>query len=119
MRTEIRFQSLTADPELRGHVQRRIRFALSRFSSRLDRVIVRLEDVNGPRGGVDKVCRIRILGRGFPETLIEERGGDIEGTVDRAADRAGRTVGRALDRSIEVSAADRRMSRESGARLDR
>lgn len=39
---------------LRQYVERRLRFALGRFAHRLDQLQVRLEDVNGPRGGLDQ-----------------------------------------------------------------
>jgi hypothetical protein len=40
---------------LPDHIERRLRFALARFGSRVERVIVFLHDRNGPRGGIDKV----------------------------------------------------------------
>ena len=44
--------------DLPEHIERRLRFALARFGNRVERVIVFLQDRNGPKGGIDKVCRI-------------------------------------------------------------
>ena len=56
-------------PELTAHVERRLRFALTRFSGRIGRVNVFLTDQNGPRGGIDKTCRIvvRLRDGNWPE----------------------------------------------------
>lgn len=39
-------------------VEQRVRFVLRRISSTIARVQVQLSDVNGPRGGTDKHCRL-------------------------------------------------------------
>ena len=58
--------------ELRRLLERRLSFALSRFDSRIRKTTVVLEDVNGPRGGMDKSCRIAVvLDRA---SYLEERG---------------------------------------------
>ena len=44
--------------ELREFVQRKLAFALSRFADRVQSVDVLLDDVNGPRGGIDQRCRL-------------------------------------------------------------
>jgi len=59
---------------------------------------VRLSDVNGPRGGVDKCCRIQIILKGLPDVVIEDVEADLYVAIDRATERAGRTVVRKVDR---------------------
>jgi ribosome-associated translation inhibitor RaiA len=97
MRLAIRSRGLELTDELRDHVTRRLSFTLSRISDRLRRVDVTVADINGPKGGVDKICRVRILGPGLGELVIEERDSDITVAVDVAASRAARSVLRALD----------------------
>jgi ribosome-associated translation inhibitor RaiA len=94
----IRARGLELTEELREHVTRRISFAVSRVSPLLQRVDVTLDDVNGPKGGVDKVCRVRARGPGLRAVVIEERASDVTVAVDRACDR----LGRALVRAVEV-----------------
>lgn len=49
----------TVDPAaFREHASRRLFFALRRFEDRVRRVTVRLEDLNGPKRGVDSRCAI-------------------------------------------------------------
>jgi hypothetical protein len=45
---------------LRAHVQQRIEHAFKRIGRRIRHVDVYLNDVNGPRGGPDKRCVIKI-----------------------------------------------------------
>ena len=97
MRLDIRGRHLTLTPALLDRVTRRLRFALGRFDRRVGRVSVRLGDVNGPRGGVDKSCTVHLHAAGRSIT-IEERDRDMYAAIDRAAERAGRAVERALAR---------------------
>jgi ribosome-associated translation inhibitor RaiA len=80
------------------HVRRRLGFALDRFSPRLLAVAVRVDDLNGPRGGSDKLCRIRVRLRGTNEVLAEDRSPDVFAALDRAADRVRFAVARAVER---------------------
>jgi hypothetical protein len=39
---------------LRIHAERRLHFSLSNYDERIQRVVLRLSDINGPRGGADE-----------------------------------------------------------------
>ena len=84
---------------LSDHTTRRLRFGLTRHSDRIQRVVVRLGDKNGPRGGVDKFCRIQVYLIDAPVAVVEDIGVDMYAVIDRAADRVGRVVVKHLDRS--------------------
>ena len=98
MNVEIRGIDLEPTGAIRDHISRRLAFALSRFSGRLKDVEVRLRDENGPKGGLDKVCRIKATLHGLPTLVVEAVGSDLYATIDTAADRAGRALGRSLRR---------------------
>ena len=101
MRIDIRTRSLKMTKSLSEHVHRRIRFALGRFEQRLMSVRVWLGDLNGPKGGVDKHCKVLVGIRPSLRVVIEERDTDLEAAVNRAMDRAGRTVARRLDQIMD------------------
>jgi hypothetical protein len=42
--------------------------------SRMERVFVRFEDLNGPKGGDDTACRIQVALSGQPPLVVEARG---------------------------------------------
>jgi putative sigma-54 modulation protein len=86
---------------LESYVERAVLFSLGRFARRIRKIVVRLLDVNGPRGGPDKQCRIQVdLGR-LGTSMVAEVDPRIETAVDLAADRAGRTIVRRVDRRLE------------------
>lgn len=87
---------------LRDHIDVRLRFALARFGSRVERVTVFLHDRNGPKGGVDKVCRIMAKVRGCGEIVAAVVDTEWPVAVDRASTRIGHTVSRQLARVREI-----------------
>ena len=87
---------------LREHGERRLRFALDRFVPRIADVHVRLADVNGPRGGVDKQCRLDVLGLPSWRIQVQSEGPTFYEAIDAAAARAGRSVARLLSRMAET-----------------
>jgi ribosomal subunit interface protein len=96
--------------ELREHIDRRLQFALGKFDPEIERVDVGLSDVNGPKGGQDKHCRIVAKTRGFGSVVVEDADGDFYAVVSRAADRLGHTIGRTLDKKRNPKGARRRSS---------
>lgn len=99
-------------PELTSHVERRLRFALTRFSGRIGRVNVFLADQNGPRGGIDKTCRIVVRLNDGGDVVAEVSDVNWEVAVDRATTRIGHSTGRELARRR----AGRRIGRPESAR---
>lgn len=85
---------LTAD--LKDYVRRRVHFALGRFSGKIRSVSIRLVDVNGPRGGVDKGCDIRVNVLHRQDVIVRERQANIRAAVALAVERADRAVQRQL-----------------------
>ncbi len=98
MHVEIRAKNLRLHGTAREEMERQVRFALSRFAGRISLVTVGLSDLNGPRRGADKLCRlvVRLIRAG--KVTIEEINANVAAAVGLAADRAGRTVGRELHR---------------------
>ena len=102
MRLQIRAKNFRLHKAAREAMEERIRFALSRFIGRISLVTVGLADLNGPRRGTDKQCRlvVRLIRAG--KVTIEETHANVVAAVAVAADRAGRSVGRELRRHRDV-----------------
>ena len=98
MAIELRVRNGQVTPELRNQDDRRLGFALGRFGDRVGRVTVSLEDLNGPRGGMDQPCRIEV-GMG-PSGKVKAEATDVEvaAAVNRAAERIARRVWNEFDR---------------------
>jgi putative sigma-54 modulation protein len=98
MQIDIQALNFSLTRALEKYIQRRLSFALSNKDDHIQRVVVRLSDINGPRGGADKCCHIQVVLPQLADVVIEDTEVDLYSAVDRAADRAGRTVGRKLAR---------------------
>ncbi len=99
MKIEVRFRGLESSDALREHAARQIHFHLSRFGNDVTAVLVRIADVNGPKGGIDKRCQISVHGTRFGSATLDEMSGDVYSAVDMAVQRIGRSIGRELDRA--------------------
>lgn len=95
---------------LPDHIERRLQFALGRFSGRIGKIFVFLHDRNGPRGGVDKLCRILVKVRGCGVVVAAVADSDWVTAVDRATTRIGQTVARHVERMHDHHHARHRQS---------
>lgn len=101
MKVEIRVHGLESTQGLRTHAEKRLRFGLDWARHEVRKVIFRFSDINGPRGGNDKRCQLRIPLTGMRDIVIEDTAEDIHVAIDRAIDRAARTLARRLSRRRE------------------
>lgn len=89
MRIEIVSPSMELDGDLRQWAERHVAFAIGRFAERVRRVRIMLSDINGPRGGLDKECRVTAqLTCGEPlvaEVLDSDPGAALARAIDRIA----------------------------------
>ena len=114
MQIEIQSPKLDISPAHRDLVRRRAGFALSRLGPRVERVEVRFEDVNGTRGGVDKLCRVMVtLARG-PAKVVEDRDADLATLIDRVLARAGRAAAKHVEREVGAAGLRRGSAPEFG-----
>jgi hypothetical protein len=51
----------------------RLSATLRGIDTRVERVVVRFEDLNGPKGGADTACRIQLVLSGRPVLVVEAR----------------------------------------------
>lgn len=79
----------------RSYVERRLRFALARFGTRVGQIAVHL----GTDGRAEKHCRIGAEVLPFGHVDVEEHDADLFVAVDRATGRVGRLFGRELERA--------------------
>jgi ribosomal subunit interface protein len=98
MKIDMRGHRIDLTDTLRTYIERRLRSALGRFGTRITAVTVTLEDLNGPRGGVDKQCRITVALASAGHLRVEVLDAEVTPAVDQAADRIGRTVAREFER---------------------
>lgn len=98
MKLDIRSPNLLVSEALREHTTRNLRFSLGRWAPQIERVVVTVADINGPRGGLDKRCGVRVVGRDGWLVTITHTERSCEAAVSHAVSRAARTVARRIDR---------------------
>ena len=93
--------------ELQNHIDRRLSYALGRFDGKIGRISIRVEDLNGPKGGVDQHCRIEA--NLIPSGKVMAEATDVEDVlaVNRAIERLARQIRNEFER--------RRTRRKRGA----
>lgn len=102
MKIDIQSRRFSVTDGLRQHVVRRIEYALRSYRIWVERVEVQLGDINGPRGGADKFCRVLVRLPHLPALVIRDLGGDLYAVISSAAERAGQTVGRRMAHRIRT-----------------
>ena len=85
----------TLDSTLIELAKLRFGTALGRFATRIHSLVIRIGDINGPKGGADKRCVVQVrLTSPRRIAIIEDIDPSAAAAISRAANRAGRTVAR-------------------------
>src|SRR3954470_23274668 len=98
MRLDIVGRSFALTDAIVGHVTGRVRAAFGAAAGQVGVVSVRLSDINGARGGVDKRCRLVVGLRNLRTVVVEAVHADLYAAVDEAAGRAKEAVRRHVKR---------------------
>ena len=102
MELEVRIEGTDAADAVRRYTARRMHFALGRFAARVGRIVVRISDVNGPRGGVDQCCHIRAELLPSGRVVLQQVDADLFTAIDRASERVVQAFRRDIQRTREA-----------------
>jgi putative sigma-54 modulation protein len=95
---EIRTQQMAPTTAMRNFVNRRARTALGRYGRDVSSATLRLDDVNGPRGGNDKRCLLAIAGSRLGLLVVEATHSNFYTAVSRVMRRASEALRRTIGR---------------------
>lgn len=98
MQLKVHGQNIELTDAISSHVQTRFTAALDKHDRQVDDVTVRLQDLNGPKGGVDMRCHATIHLRWGNPVIVEQVGEDMYAAISVAADRAKDVVAREVER---------------------
>jgi len=114
MKMRLAAHGIELSGDLKDYIRRRVHFSLGRFAARIRSLSIRVADVNGPRGGVDKRCDIRVdVGLRQP-VIVRERQANLHVAVAFAMERAERAIQRQLKFAITGNRTDTAPAPEFG-----
>lgn len=79
-----------------------MKFAIGRFRDQIKWARIKVADVNGPRGGVDKRCVVQLRLRNLPDVIFAITEVEARSAIDRAADRVAQVLARRLERQRRI-----------------
>jgi hypothetical protein len=88
----------TIADEDRDYVARKLGMKLGTFASSIERITVRFSDVNGPKGGRDQKCQIKVVLSGLPSIVVNETDSTLPRSIARAIDVVALAVRRTVQR---------------------
>lgn len=97
MRTSITSPHWPVTEALAAHIQACIESLEQRFGDRVRSIAIRLMDVNGPKGGEDKVCRLQARIDNHPSINTEGRHAELYTAISLASHRLERSLDSVLD----------------------
>ena len=98
MEIEVQAQGFALTASLHAYLAKRLHSALGPFKRHVRRVVARLGDENGPRGGYDKTCRIGVSVGGAPDVFAADTRPDLYAAIDCAVERLAAALSRRLNR---------------------
>jgi hypothetical protein len=94
----IRVLGVETEDHDRDNIARKLGKKLGKFASSIERITVRLSDANGPKGGRDQICQIKVVLSGLPSIVVEERAAALDTATERAMKATAGAVRRSLQR---------------------
>lgn len=91
----------SSDPLGSGFEQRirtQLASRIGHVAGLIERITVRFDDVNGPKGGIDRICRIKVVVSGRPSILVEKRADSYDLAFARATGAIGTAIERVQDK---------------------
>ena len=102
----VRLIGVELDDDEQAYVRRKLGMKLGKFATSIERISVRVTDMNGPRGGVDQVCHVKVVLSGLPSVVIERQHTALHAAIDEAI--------RATEQAVRKRVRRRRMKPRRG-----
>jgi CBS domain-containing protein len=94
----IRLLGAELSREDRARLREKMGARLGKFADSIERITVRVKDVNGPRGGIDQMCQIKVVLIGLPSVVFEAQDALLDRAINKALAGAERSVRQNLQR---------------------
>lgn len=98
MQIQIESSRLGEQSGSRATLEQRVRYVFRRMQYKVQQIHVSLRDINGPRGGVDKQCRLTLKLEGRGALVVAAQAPSSSLALDSALRRASRSLVRLWQR---------------------
>jgi hypothetical protein len=95
---DIRVLGASISKDKRTEIRKQLDRKLGKFAHAIERVSVRVKDINGPRGGIDQVCRIKVVLSNLSSVVFEAQDASLDVVIGSALAGTERAVRRSLQR---------------------
>lgn len=102
MKISIQSQGFEVTGAMSELIEGKLFSALGRHRARVVSVDVRLGDENGPRGGIDKYCRIQVYLQDARTARAADLRADLYDAIECASHKVSRVVAKHIDRAAEI-----------------
>ena len=97
MQLQMNIRQAGLDDDFSSRAERLLRFSLSRFHGAVSRVKVTFAEVNGPKGGSGKRCRITARMKASGKVVVQCDGLDYIEALSFGLEKLVRAIGRDID----------------------
>jgi hypothetical protein len=94
----VRVYGVDLSREERAGIRQGLGAKLGKYASSIERVSVRVLDANGPRGGIDKMCRVKVVLSALPSVIFESRAASLKDALNDALAGTEQAVRRSVQR---------------------
>lgn len=102
MLVQIQSRHFSLSEALNKYVKSKVQIMLSRYETKIISINVSLFDVNGPKGGEDKCCKIIVKVNGRSSIVVQETAEDLYDAINTSTRRVRRAVKRQLSVHIRT-----------------
>ncbi len=83
---------------LSTHITKRFSSALDGFRNSIEQVRIRVDDINGPKGGIDKRCTAVLKLQQGSTIAVHSTSNDLYAAIDAVAKKAKGSISRRLEK---------------------
>lgn len=102
MKIDIRSNNVQIGSAFKSRVKDKIRRLFLRSGSKIENVVISLSDVNGPKGGLDKQCKIQLKIDGAGSILTSSRHQSVYQAFAASMRKAGIALSRTQEKARSI-----------------
>lgn len=99
MNIDLQARDFELTDSLESQIRQKMKILLDRFDHKIRNTRVVLSDINGPKGGNDKRCTIKIEVHNFKTIVVDEVTDNMYESISRCSQRAKRAVAKLVNKS--------------------